>query len=159
MFIAICCVIFILMIPLAIIGYRKQKQNHQKITQDLVSASRKPVLLKIPDAIYYGLASRGSLQPHQILSILVMNEDKLFLVVPPVGLMSKIELTIKLSTIRKLVLTNKFVYPLTRYPKLLVITFHQAGVEDQLALSSPDLDHTITLLEKQTGLTVVREKD
>ena len=92
MWIAICCIIAILVIYFVIISYRKQKQKHQQITQDLVKTSRTPVLLQSPDVVYYGLASLGTLQPHQLLSILVINEDQLFLVVPPVGLMSKIEL-------------------------------------------------------------------
>ena len=152
-FLVICSVIFFIMAVLVIWGFRQQKRVHKKIVKDLVAKLTTAPLIVNPRAYYYGLANRGILQSHELLSVLVISADLMYLVVPPVGLMSKIDLTIKISEIKKLSYSNKFVYPGVRYPGMLMLTFEQDGKQDELAIHPTDRELTMSTLEKLTGLT------
>ena len=91
--------VFIFLFTFGLIAYRKQARHHQNIARELTSSLRSEPLVVKPRATYYGLASRGAFQPHELLAVLVINSDQIRLVVPPVGLMSKIDLKIKIETI------------------------------------------------------------
>ena len=149
----ILLLIIVTMVFIAVFAYRQQKQKHQKLAQKITSQLETPALVSDPRAVYFGLASRGILQPHELLAVLVISTEVIHLVVPPVGMMSPIDLTIKISDINALTYSNAFLYPGTRYPGMLMLTFGQGGSQEEVAIRPTDRELTMQTLEKLTGLT------
>ena len=118
----------------------------------MVAEGGSPALV-VDFAVWYeGLASRGILQPHELGGVLVISKDLIHLVVPAGDFMSNLELKIPASEIKLLLSSDRFVYPGSRMPGLLILVFKQAGETEELAFRPTDRELTMKTLEQITGL-------